>query len=173
MCSQNSVVSIVNRLWAGCSGFHIPARAKDLSLIQNVQTGSGTHPASCSIGTGHPSPGGIADLSLPSTVSNYRYTSTPPACLNGVYRDFTFAWDRSVGRVTHTYKTAMLNSFFSKIRILVQSMQTSRFLINVKLAYLLYIKCEIKELRDVLQGNIPVFNDMVINSYYLSKVCQF
>jgi hypothetical protein len=69
--------------------------------------------------------------------------------------------------VTHAY------SFFSKIRIPVKSMQTSRFLINVKLAYLLYIKYEVKELCDMLQGNNPVFNDVVINSYQLSKVCQF
>jgi len=72
-----------------------------------------------------------------------------------------FAWDRSVGRVTHAYNSAMLNSFFSKIRIPVQLMQTRRFLINVKLAYLLYMK----ELCDTLQGNIPVFNEVVINSY--------
>jgi hypothetical protein len=88
--SHNSVVSIVNRLWAGCSGFHIPARAGDLSLIQNVRTCSGAHSAFYSIGTGHPLPGGTADLSTPSTVSNCRYTSTPPVCLNGMYRDFIF-----------------------------------------------------------------------------------
>ena len=90
MCSQNSVVSIVNRPWAGCSGFHIPARAGDLSLNQNVQTGSGTHPASYSTGTGCHLLGGTAGLSPPSTVSNWRYTSTPPARLNGVCSDFTF-----------------------------------------------------------------------------------
>ena len=67
--------------------------------------------------------------------------------------------------MTHAHNSAMLNSFFSKIRMPVQSMQTSRFLINVKLSYLLYIKWEIKELCDMLQGNIPVFNEVVINSY--------
>jgi hypothetical protein len=67
--------------------------------------------------------------------------------------------------VTHAYNSAMLNSFFSTIRIPIQSMQTSRFIINVKLAYLLYIKREMKELCDMLQGNIPVFNEVVINSY--------
>lgn len=55
--------------------------------------------------------------------------------------------------------------FLSKIRTPVQSMQTRRFLINVKLTNLLYIKCEIKELCDMSQGNIPVFNEVVINSY--------
>jgi len=54
--------------------------------------------------------------------------------------------------------------FFSKIRIPVKSMQTSRFLTNVKLAYLLYIKCEIKELCDKLQGNIPVCNEVVLTT---------
>lgn len=158
VCSQNSVVSTVNRPWAGCSGFHIPARAGDLSLIQNVQTVSGTHPASYSIGTRSPLPGGTADLSPPSTVSNCKYTSTLLHALMVCTGTSPFAWDRSVGRVTHAYNSATLNSFFSEIRIPVQSMQTSRFLINVKLAYLLYIKCEIKELCAMLQGNIPVFN---------------
>jgi hypothetical protein len=37
-----------------------PAEAKDFSSILCVQTGSGTHPASCTMGTGGPFPGGKA-----------------------------------------------------------------------------------------------------------------
>jgi hypothetical protein len=41
-------------------GVRSPAGAKDLSSILCVQTGSGVHPASCTIGTGGPFPGGKA-----------------------------------------------------------------------------------------------------------------
>jgi hypothetical protein len=37
-----------------------PAGAKDLSSILCVQTGSGAHPTSCTVGTGGPFPGGKA-----------------------------------------------------------------------------------------------------------------
>jgi hypothetical protein len=37
-----------------------PAGAKDFSCILCVQTGSGAHPASCTMGTGGPFPGGKA-----------------------------------------------------------------------------------------------------------------
>jgi hypothetical protein len=37
-----------------------PAGAKDFSSILCVQTGSGAHPASCTMGTGGPFPGGRA-----------------------------------------------------------------------------------------------------------------
>jgi hypothetical protein len=39
-------------------GVRSPAGAKDFSSILCVQTGSGTHPASCTMGTGGPFPGG-------------------------------------------------------------------------------------------------------------------
>jgi hypothetical protein len=39
-----------------------PAGAKDFSSILCVQTGSGAHPASCTMGTGGPYPGGKARL---------------------------------------------------------------------------------------------------------------
>jgi hypothetical protein len=38
----------------------IPGGAKDFSSILCVQTDSGTHPASCTMGTGGPFPGGKA-----------------------------------------------------------------------------------------------------------------
>jgi hypothetical protein len=51
----------------------IPGRDKDFSSNLCVQTGSGTHPASCTMGTGGPFPGGKerlgcdADHSPPSS----------------------------------------------------------------------------------------------------------
>jgi hypothetical protein len=39
-------------------GVRFPAGAKDFSYSLCVQTGSGVHPASCTMGTGGPFPGG-------------------------------------------------------------------------------------------------------------------
>jgi hypothetical protein len=53
-------------------GVRSPAGAKDFSSILCVQTGSGAHPASCTMGTGGPFPGSkarpgrVADHSPPS-----------------------------------------------------------------------------------------------------------
>jgi hypothetical protein len=41
-------------------GVRSPAGAKDFSSSLCVQTGSGAHPASCTMGTGGPFPGGKA-----------------------------------------------------------------------------------------------------------------
>jgi hypothetical protein len=41
-------------------GVRSPAVAKDFSSSLCVQTGSGTHPVSCTLGTGGPFPGGKA-----------------------------------------------------------------------------------------------------------------
>jgi hypothetical protein len=41
-------------------GVRSPAGAKDFSSSLCVQTGSGAHPASCTMGTGGPLPGGKA-----------------------------------------------------------------------------------------------------------------
>ena len=41
---------------AGLSAVRILLGAKGLSLLSQVESGSGTHPASCSVGTGVPSP---------------------------------------------------------------------------------------------------------------------
>jgi hypothetical protein len=45
---QDSVVT-VSRLWAGQFGVQIQilAEVRDLSILQNMQTGSEAHPASC------------------------------------------------------------------------------------------------------------------------------
>jgi hypothetical protein len=54
-------------------GVRSPAGEKDFSSILYVQTGSGAHPASCSVGTGGPfpegkvRPGRDADHSPPSS----------------------------------------------------------------------------------------------------------
>ena len=44
-------LSTMTRLRAGRSGDRIPVGAKDLSLLQNVQTDGGAHPVSYSMGT--------------------------------------------------------------------------------------------------------------------------
>jgi hypothetical protein len=55
-------------------GVRFPEGAKDFSSSLCVQTGSGTHPASCPMGTGGPFPGSMArpgrdaDHSSPSSV---------------------------------------------------------------------------------------------------------
>jgi len=46
------MVDVVTRLWAAQSRVPIFTRAPDLSLTQNVLTGSGAHSASYSMGTG-------------------------------------------------------------------------------------------------------------------------
>jgi len=43
---RNSPACVVIKLWAGQSGVRMPAEAKYLSLLQNVQTGPGNHPLS-------------------------------------------------------------------------------------------------------------------------------
>jgi hypothetical protein len=50
--SWSSIVSIVTEVWAGCSGVQIQAGARDFFLLQYVQTDSGAHSATYSVGTG-------------------------------------------------------------------------------------------------------------------------
>ena len=40
------------RMRSGRFGVRVPVGARDFSFLQNVKTGSGTHPASYSVGTG-------------------------------------------------------------------------------------------------------------------------
>jgi hypothetical protein len=60
--SQVSSVSIVSDygLDDRAIGVRSPAGAEDFSSSLCVQTGSGAHPASCTMGTGGPFPGGKA-----------------------------------------------------------------------------------------------------------------
>jgi hypothetical protein len=50
--SWGSIVGMATRLQAGQSGVRILVGARDFSLLQNIHTVSGTHPASCSVGMG-------------------------------------------------------------------------------------------------------------------------
>ena len=43
--------------YLGRCGVRVPARARDFTVLQNVQTGPGAHLATCSKGTGLTSPG--------------------------------------------------------------------------------------------------------------------
>jgi hypothetical protein len=73
-----------------------PAEAKDFSFSLCVQTGSGAHPASCTMGTGDPftgakaRPSGDADHSpplVPRSRMSRSYTFSPSKRLRGVYWD--------------------------------------------------------------------------------------
>ena len=48
---RNGFLGVATWLWATLSGVWIPPRATYIYLLQNVETGSGAHPASCSLGT--------------------------------------------------------------------------------------------------------------------------
>jgi hypothetical protein len=69
-------------------GVRSPAGAKDFSSNLCVQTGSGAHPASCTMGTGGPFPGGKSAAThpylVPRLLMSRSYTSSPPKRLNGV-----------------------------------------------------------------------------------------
>jgi hypothetical protein len=74
-------------------GFRSPAGAKDFSSNLCVQTGSGAHPASCTMGTGGPFPvakrgWGVTLTTHPHIVPRSRmsrsYTSSPPKRHHGV-----------------------------------------------------------------------------------------
>jgi hypothetical protein len=51
-----TIVCVVTRLQAGGSEVLTPAKARDFSVFQNIQTGLGTHLTSYSMGTGILSP---------------------------------------------------------------------------------------------------------------------
>ena len=100
---------IVTRLRAGQSGVRSPAGGDNFSVLQTDQTGSGAHPASCSMSSGSHSevkrPRRGADHLCPSTAevrNEWSYASTPPTRFHGAHRDsFTpFTENRSKeGRV--------------------------------------------------------------------------
>jgi hypothetical protein len=73
-----------------------PAEAKEFSCSLCVQTGSGAHPASCTMGTGGPFPGDKTRPShdiahshhlVPSSRMSRSYTSFPPRRLHAVWWD--------------------------------------------------------------------------------------
>lgn len=49
LCDVIRVVGMATRLWAGRKGVRIPARARDYSVHQKDQIGSGAHPAAYSM----------------------------------------------------------------------------------------------------------------------------
>jgi len=66
----------------------------DLSVLRNIQTGSGIHPASCSVGTG----GFPTGVKLPMSAvkwssssakvkNEWSFTTSPSVCLHGVDRN--------------------------------------------------------------------------------------
>jgi hypothetical protein len=91
MGSRDSSVSIVSGY--GLDEVQSPTGEKDFSSSLCVQTGSGTYPASCTMGTGGAFPGGKArpgrdsDHSphlVPMAWMSRSYTSSPPKRFHGV-----------------------------------------------------------------------------------------
>jgi hypothetical protein len=86
--SRGSSVSIVSgyELDDRAIGVRFPAKAKDFSSNLSVQTCSGAHPASCTIGTGGSFPGAKRGRGVTLTTHSYlvprsmsrSYTSCPP-----------------------------------------------------------------------------------------------
>jgi hypothetical protein len=79
--SRVSSVSIVSDygLDDRAIGVRSPAQAKDFSSSLCVQTGSGVHPASCTMGTRGPFPGGKGAALVPRSRMNRSYTPLPPS----------------------------------------------------------------------------------------------
>jgi hypothetical protein len=95
MMSRGSSGSIVSDygLDDRAIGVRSPAGAQDFSYSLFVQTGSGAHPASCTMGTGVLSPGlkrgrGVTLTTHPHLVPrssmSRSYTSSPPKRLHGM-----------------------------------------------------------------------------------------
>lgn len=106
---RDIVVCTLTRPQVGRSGVWIPVRTRDFLLLQTVQTGSGVHPSSYSMGTGVFSrgaqqPGREVD-SPPSSTKimnewSYEYTSNSPMCLDWMDRaDFTFTAVLELGQI--------------------------------------------------------------------------
>jgi hypothetical protein len=96
----DSIVGVVTKLYGGWSSVQLLAAARDFFLVQIVQAGPGTHPASYSVTTLCCSPPGVkwpwheADQS-PQPRAEFQNelscTSSPPSCLHCVYgENFTF-----------------------------------------------------------------------------------
>jgi hypothetical protein len=111
-CSSVSIVSDYG-LDDRAIGFRSPAEAKYFSSIFCVQTGSGAHPASCTMGTGGPFSGGKArsgrDADYPPHLEpksrmSRSYTSPPPSpsasmADSGTAVRYFFVEDELVGNV--------------------------------------------------------------------------
>jgi len=78
-----SVYDLATRWTTGRSSFDPRQRRKDFSSNLCIQTGSGPHPASCTVGTGGPFPGAKVTLTthpylVPRSWMSRSYTSSPP-----------------------------------------------------------------------------------------------
>jgi hypothetical protein len=58
LCAQYNLMHSFKNSTGWTPGVRFPARQRDFSLLFSVQTGSGAHPASYSMGTGGSFPGG-------------------------------------------------------------------------------------------------------------------
>jgi hypothetical protein len=104
---RDTVICILTRPRVVQSGVWIPLSARDFPFLQTVQTGSGVHPASYSVGKGVHSrvakrPGGEFD-SPPSSneiMNEWSYTTNSPMCLDRIDREnFTFTTVLELGRI--------------------------------------------------------------------------
>ena len=130
------MLSVVTRQRAGRSGFLIPVRAKQFPF-RKLQTGSGAHPASYSIGTGFPLPGVNwteleVNRSPPYCVvvkNEWRYTSTPFMASTGktlpyLKRYFQHSAVNEDVQDTQQY-TLRLNVYWTCIIIIVEELETN------------------------------------------------
>jgi hypothetical protein len=78
---------IVTGLQASKLGVQVLVEARNLSILSNVQTGSGAHPTSFNGYVGAHSPGikqlGHEAHHSPQVRNEWSYASTPPICLHG------------------------------------------------------------------------------------------
>jgi hypothetical protein len=86
-----NIFSTMTRIFAGRSGVQISAEARELSLLQNIQTSSSAHQASNSSffsGSKVASADSLAThMSRARFKNQWSYTSTQPVCLHGTYWD--------------------------------------------------------------------------------------
>lgn len=134
--TQDSVNDIVTSLWARGSGFCFLTFARDLCLVQNVQSSSVTHPGSYSVcarvsSLGIKQPGSEADHLFPScaTVKNkWSHTFTPPVCFHDIYRDtfiLTFM-EPEIWRSSY-FCTLLSGIFFSIVHSFIACSMDSEF----------------------------------------------
>ena len=117
-----SSATIVTRLRAGRSGVQIQAGARNFRVPKNVQTGSGTHPASCSI-EGVNRPGREADHSPASSAevrNEWKHSSTTHICIHGMY------WSDCTVSFNYTVKKTL-----DSRNVVNDALQRSRFLLSI------------------------------------------
>jgi len=99
---RDSSAGIVTRLRVGRSEVRIPADARDLSLIQNLHTGYGLHPASYSGDTGVPS-WGLSGRSVKLTTHHL----VPRSRINGVVSPLQLYSSKTCKGVTWAFTPKM------------------------------------------------------------------